>query len=374
MADWYLTQVEFTGRTATVDECGRLYAVLCAIDRNAPMPTGTGITSQWRSPALDFDAVCDLLAWCGFPCRGRSARDDYFDAAAERAFADTSWYTGVASLDRLGSWLETVRPALITYGFADIVPLANATGAADEPLRAAAVAALQACGDRPATYAAPLRRGHVSAADCLEPVLAARATTAAADAALDAICRLHLAERAAQAPLTHGLPTKERWNVGYPLACGEPSTGARQAMTREDMTCPTCLDLGALSVADVVANPFPSESQSTVPASRPVVLTAEEAQAAAAGTLREIRRPVEPQPPAEVVGVARITRSSLPSEEGAFRSWSPWWTAHCPLGKPGDVIGALGFSWLITDVRCEKGPEGWEWAVGLGEPEQKART
>lgn len=89
------------------------------------------------------------------------------------------------------------------------------------------------------------------------------------------------------------------------------------------------------------------------PPSRLVVLTAEEVRAAVEGKLLEIRRPVEPQPPEDVVDVTRIVRSTLPAEVGAFASRRPWWITKCPLGKPGDVLWAQE-SWRSwNDRHCD---------------------
>jgi len=157
MAD-YLTQIEFTMRAPTVDECRRLRDVLRSVDEDAPSPMGNGIHPfLWRSPEIDVEAVCDLFAWCGFPCRGRSVRDWWGSGVPSPAYAleRGSWYTGAPSLNRMetGTQLGAVWSALVAYGFAEVVPMAK-TPTVAQPARFDALTLAQAalCASAEARY------------------------------------------------------------------------------------------------------------------------------------------------------------------------------------------------------------------------------
>ncbi len=75
----------------------------------------------------------------------------------------------------------------------------------------------------------------------------------------------------------------------------------------------------------------------------PLVLTASEVLAYHAGTLTEIRRPVEPQPDPAVVRADIVgpwchfeDEAGPPNERGNHEG--RMWTERCPLGAPGDAL------------------------------------
>lgn len=108
MAEWYNTEIEFTGRKPTADEAATLHEALFAVDYDAPQVTDVGIQSSWRAPRLDVEDTCDLLHWLGFPCRGRSVRDD--EHAYMRPLSLEPWFP---STDRFPPRVSAADRALV---------------------------------------------------------------------------------------------------------------------------------------------------------------------------------------------------------------------------------------------------------------------
>lgn len=122
MAMWYDTEIEFTNRRPTDDEAKALHDVLLAVDYDAPQVTTEGLRSTWRSPDLSVEEVCDILHFCGFPCRGRSRRN--YDRPS--AFGD--WHASTAKLPSADFWREEVAIAVFRAGLAIIVPKSHERG------------------------------------------------------------------------------------------------------------------------------------------------------------------------------------------------------------------------------------------------------
>lgn len=89
----------------------------------------------------------------------------------------------------------------------------------------------------------------------------------------------------------------------------------------------------------------------------PIVLTPSEILAYHAGTLTEIRRPVEPQPDpavvrADIVGPwCHFEDEAGPPDERGNRE-GRMWTERCPLGAPGDAL----YGQEVWGVGCRPDP------------------
>ncbi len=93
----------------------------------------------------------------------------------------------------------------------------------------------------------------------------------------------------------------------------------------------------------------------------PLVLTPSEVLAYHAGTLTEIRRPVEPQPDPAVVRAIVVgpwchfeDEAGPPNERGNREG--RMWTERCPLGAPGDALygqEVWAAHWIYNDRLAE---------------------